>query len=324
MRLTNTSGNMYFGLEGATPILGGTAYDTILVGKTGLSLSGNDGGGTQLRVSSAGAAITGTLSATGAISSTQDGYNTFGSAAGQGLIKIGSVGVPSGDNVGWLVFNTSSNQYNWRISTNTVVSGNLEITPSTAVGGSTFTTPVAKYSTTGLAVTGTLSATGTVTVTGGSINTTYSGAQGNAITNSSDTSGSSFLVFTKSNGATIGSVARVTTTDAITINYSSDRRLKHNIRDFMDSGSLIDGLRPVRFDWNGDKENDDLKDAIGFIAQETHASSPVFARIGAITVGDDDAETITKQWHRSDAALIPILVAELQSLRKRLAALEAK
>jgi hypothetical protein len=92
----------------------------------------------------------------------------------------------------------------------------------------------------------------------------------------------------------------------------------------MDSGLLIDGLRPVRFDWNGDKDNDDLKDAIGFIAQETHASSPVFARIGAITVGDDDTETITKQWQRSDTALIPILVAELQSLRKRLAALESK
>jgi hypothetical protein len=41
-------------------------------------------------------------------------------------------------------------------------------------------------------------------------------------------------------------------------------------------------------------------------------------------VGDDDPTIITKQWQRSDAALIPILVAELQSLRKRLAALEAK
>jgi hypothetical protein len=227
MRLTNTSGNMYFGLEGATPILGGTAYDTILVGKTGLSLSGNDGGGTQLRVTSAGAAITGALSATG-----------------------------------------------------------------------------------------------TVTVTGGSINTTYSGAQGNAITNSSDTSGSSFLVFTKSNGATIGSVARVTTTDAVVYNTTSDARLKENLRDFTDSGRLIDALKPRVFDWKDSDSNG--KDVIGFVAQEEHAADPIFAHIGAISVGDDDPTTITKQWQRSDAALIPILVAELQSLRKRLAALESK
>ena len=227
MRLTNTSGNMYFGLEGATPILGGTAYDTILVGKTGLSLSGNDGGGTQLRVTSAGAAITGALSATG-----------------------------------------------------------------------------------------------TVTVTGGSINTTYSGAQGNAITNSSDTSGSSFLVFTKSNGATIGSVARVTTTDAVVYNTTSDARLKENLRDFTDSGRLIDALKPRVFDWKDSDSNG--KDVIGFVAQEEHAADPIFAHIGAVSVGDDDTETITKQWQRSDAALIPILVAELQSLRKRLAALESK
>jgi hypothetical protein len=76
------------------------------------------------------------------------------------------------------------------------------------------------------------------------------------------------------------------------------------------------------FDWKDSDSNG--KDVIGFVAQEEHAADPIFAHIGAVSVGDDDTETITKQWQRSDAALIPILVAELQSLRKRLAALESK
>jgi hypothetical protein len=43
-----------------------------------------------------------------------------------------------------------------------------------------------------------------------------------------------------------------------------------------------------------------------------------------VSVGDEDPNTITKQWQRSDSALIPILVAELKSLRARVAALESK
>jgi hypothetical protein len=228
MRLTNTSGNMYFGLEGATPILGGTAYDTILVGKTGLSLSGNDGGGTQLRVTSAGAAITGTLSTT---------QNITISNAGRGLLCG------------------------------------------------------------------------------------YTGATGSAFTNTDDTSNSQFVVFTSSNGTTVGSVSRVTTTNAVVYNTTSDARLKENFRDFTDSGRLIDALKPRVFDWKDSDSNG--KDVIGFVAQEEHAADPIFAHIGAVSVGDDDPTIITKQWQRSDAALIPILVAELQSLRKRLAALES-
>jgi hypothetical protein len=61
---------------------------------------------------------------------------------------------------------------------------------------------------------------------------------------------------------------------------------------------------------------------LGFIAQEENAADPVFAKIGAVTVGDDDPDKITRQWQRSDQALVPILVAELQALRARVAASE--
>ena len=100
---------------------------------------------------------------------------------------------------------------------------------------------------------------------------------------------------------------------------SSDARLKTNVRPFTDSGRLIDALRPVTFDWKTGE-----KDAIGFIAQEENAADPVFARIGAVTVGDNDPEKITRQWQRSDQALVPILVAEIKALRSRVVALEAQ
>jgi hypothetical protein len=227
MRLTNTSGNMYFGLEGATPILGGTAYDTVLVGKTGISLSGNDGGGTQLRVTSAGAAITGVVKC-GTSASSRAAFNAGFSSAADGISLL------SNDN-----------------ASNAVFAG-----------------------------------------------------------------------FFNSSETFIGSITRVTTTNAVTFNTTSDARLKENLRNFTDSGRLIDALKPRVFDWKNSDENG--KNVIGFVAQEEHAADPMFAHIGAITVGDDDPTTITKQWQRSDAALIPILVAELQSLRKRLAALESK
>lgn len=50
-------------------------------------------------------------------------------------------GSPSANWEGDLIFATSNNQINWRIASNRVVSGALTFTPSTATGGSTFTTP---------------------------------------------------------------------------------------------------------------------------------------------------------------------------------------
>jgi hypothetical protein len=144
------------GIPISTGISGlGTGIATALAINTGTT-------GAPALLGAAGAFTT--LTASGAINSTQDGYNTFGSAAGQGLIRIGSAS-PSGDNVGWLVFNTSNSVYNWRIAANTITSGALDISASTVAGGSTFTTSIAKFSSTGLAVTGALSATSNITST---------------------------------------------------------------------------------------------------------------------------------------------------------------
>ena len=178
----------------------------------------------------------------------------------------------------------------------------------------------ATVSSTGLAVTGQIAVGGSTIAA--SIRSTFTGntIDGISLLDSADQSNADFAVFRKANSTSIGSIRRVTTTDAVAYNTTSDGRLKENLRDFTDSGRLIDSLKPRVFDWKNSDENG--KNVVGFIAQEQHAADPIFAHIGAVSVGDEDPKTITKQWQRSDAALIPILVAELQSLRARVAALE--
>ena len=145
-------------------------------------------------------------------------------------------------------------------------------------------------------------------------------AQGLDVADSANASGATFCQFRNSASTPIGTITRVGTTNAVVYNTTSDGRLKENLRDFTDSGRLIDSLKPRVFDWKNSDENG--KNVVGFVAQEEHAADPIFAHIGAVSVGDEDPETITKQWQRSDSALIPILVAELKALRQRVAALE--
>jgi hypothetical protein len=74
---------------------------------------------------------------------------------------------PSTNGNGRITFNVSNTATNWVVSSNAIATaGSLEITPSTVAGGSTFTTPVATFSLTGLAVTGALSSTGALTTAG--------------------------------------------------------------------------------------------------------------------------------------------------------------
>jgi hypothetical protein len=191
------------------------------------------------------------------------------------------------------------------------------------------TARVASISSTGLAVTGAISGTNRFVSNGGTaggngiFDAMFNGntAQGLDVADSANASGAAFCQFRNSASTVIGNITRVGTTNAVVYNTTSDARLKENLRDFTDSGRLIDSLKPRVFDWKNSDENG--KNVVGFVAQEEHAADPIFAHIGAVSVGDEDPETITKQWQRSDSALIPILVAELKALRQRVAALES-
>lgn len=80
-------------------------------------------------------------------------------------------GAPTINGTGRLNFLNSNSVINWKISTNDTISGAFEIAPSTAAGGSTFTTPAMSISSVGVVKITNLG-TGTVSATAGVLSTT--------------------------------------------------------------------------------------------------------------------------------------------------------
>lgn len=114
--------------------------------------------------------------------------------------------------------------------------------------------------------------------------------------------------FVNGNG-TVGSIE--TNGSATAYNTSSDRRLKENIVAAGPSGPVIDAIEVVQHDW---KAGGHVR--FGVIAQDLYDVAPE-----AVSAGDDGAE-IEKTWGVDYSKLVPLLLAEIQSLRARVAALE--
>jgi len=124
-------------------------------------------------------------------------------------------------------------------------------------------------------------------------------------------SGFGYIAFANGSGSTIGSIARVGTTSAVSYNTSSDQRLKENIADADSASSLVDALQVRQYDWKSDGSHQ----RYGFIAQELVTVAPE-----AVHQPADPEEMMAVDYSK----LVPMLVKEIQDLRKRLAALEAK
>ena len=99
---------------------------------------------------------------------------------------------------------------------------------------------------------------------------------------------------------------------ATAYNTSSDRRLKENIEPAEDAGDIIDAIQIVQYDWKVGGHT-----RFGIVAQDEVANVPE-----AILVGDDEDE-IVRTWGVDYSKLVPMLVKEIQSLRARVASLEA-
>jgi len=105
------------------------------------------------------------------------------------------------------------------------------------------------------------------------------------------------------------------TSSATSYNTSSDYRRKSNVKDLTGSGTFIDALKPRTFDWDtGDK-------GVGFIAHEFAEVSPSSVS-GEKDAVDADGKPKYQSMQASTSEVIANLVAELQSLRQRVAALE--
>ena len=107
------------------------------------------------------------------------------------------------------------------------------------------------------------------------------------------------------NGSAIGSVTQDGTT-AVLYNTTSDQRLKENIQDADSASSLIDSLQVRQFDWKSDGSHT----RYGFVAQELVTVAPE-----AVHQPADTEEMMAVDYSK----LVPMLVKEIQSLRKRLA-----
>jgi hypothetical protein len=122
-------------------------------------------------------------------------------------------------------------------------------------------------------------------------------------------SGATYAVFIYGTG-TIGSITQSGTT-AVLYNVTSDQRLKENIQNADSASSIIDSLQVRKFDWKTDQTHQ----RYGFIAQELVTVAPE-----AVHQPADPEEMMAVDYSK----LVPMLVKEIQSLRKRLNALESK
>lgn len=126
-----------------------------------------------------------------------------------------------------------------------------------------------------------------------------------------NTSGTGNIRFVTSANSTIGYIqwSGSTTTYAT----SSDYRLKDIAGPIMNSGAYIDALRPVQGSWKADGSR-----FIGLIAHEVQEVSET-----KVAVGVKDGEEMQAMDY-SSPEIIANLIAELQSLRARVAELEGK
>ena len=124
-------------------------------------------------------------------------------------------------------------------------------------------------------------------------------------------SGSQFIAFLNESGTLIGSINRVTTTNAVVYNTTSDERLKSNIED---AAPVLDKLMAVKvrqYDWTIGGVHQDY----GFVAQELE---PILS--GVVTKGKNEDDV----WQLDYSKLTPHLVKALQEAMARIETLEAK
>jgi hypothetical protein len=117
-------------------------------------------------------------------------------------------------------------------------------------------------------------------------------------------------------GSAVGSVN--VTTLATTYTSISDYRVKNNPQPLIDSGAFIDSLQPKTWQWSMDGSN-----GVGFIAHEVQAVSPTTVT-GTRDAQDEDGNPQYQSMEYGSAEFIANMIAELKSLRLRVAALEAK
>jgi hypothetical protein len=137
----------------------------------------------------------------------------------------------------------------------------------------------------------------------------FSGATnwGLQVNTTSASNGDQFATF-RSAGTTIGSITQATAS-TVAYNTSSDYRLKNITGPITNSGAYIDSLNPVEGTWKADGST-----FVGLIAHEVQEASRT-----PVATGTKDGEQMQGMDY-SSPEIIANLIAEVKSLRQRLAA----
>jgi len=154
---------------------------------------------------------------------------------------------------------------------------------------------------------------GTTSYAGVGVSIADADNNGGSYSNSASTSTRNHWRFANPNGV----VGSIQTSASVTLyNTTSDYRLKTVVGAISGSGNRIDALQPVEYTWNVNGER-----TRGFLAhqfQEVYAGSVS----GTKDAVDADGNPIYQSMQAGTSEVIADLVAEIQSLRKRLTALE--
>jgi hypothetical protein len=133
------------------------------------------------------------------------------------------------------------------------------------------------------------------------------------------------------NGSSFSQIGSITcTATATAYNTSSDYRLKDSVEDLAGSGDFIDALRPRKWIWNQNGS-----EGAGFVAHEFAEVSPSSVtgekdamqhrEVTDLVTGKTSIESVPvyQAMQASSAEVMAHIIAELQSLRARVAALES-
>jgi hypothetical protein len=146
------------------------------------------------------------------------------------------------------------------------------------------------------------------------VKTDTSGAFVSSMWNSATTGDNAFIIFgTEASFTFRGSITYNRTAGLTAYNTTSDYRAKDIIGSVLDSGEVIDSVPVYMGKMKGATQARPM-----FIAHET----PDYAHTGEKDAVDKDGNPVYQQMDAS--SLVPVLWAEIQSLRKRVAQLESK
>lgn len=156
-----------------------------------------------------------------------------------------------------------------------------------------------------------------VSAAGSYIQTTGSAGDGNYIHHTATTGDNAFFYFgTEASFATRGSITYNRAGGLVAYNVTSDYRAKDIIGPVDNPGATIDALKVYEGKMKGATQSRPM-----FIAHEAQEVAP-YCVTGVKDALNDDG---TPKYQQMDvSSLVPLLIAEIQTLRTRVAALESK